>query len=251
MQKRLEFPVAHETLVGDLHLPESVTGKVPCVITSHGYKANRQSQKYLQLAAQLNAVGIAVLRFDHRGALNGESSGKFEDMTLSGRITDVQAAIETLSKEKEVDAARLGMLGSSLGGMDVLLINDAGVKAKVVISTPFKFPPLSDAAKSSFSEKGYFDYADGTRIKKEFYADLAQHDLPAEIKKIDCPLLVLHGSADELVPRHHTKVIYDAAGSKVKEIKIINGADHAFTGPTYLAEALGLAIDWFKKYLLV
>lgn len=97
-----------------------------------------------------------MLRFDHRGALNGESDGDFQDTTLSRRLEDLLAAIDALGEVREIDSNRLGLLGSSLGGMDVLALRSERVKAKVAMATPFTFPPPSDEMKSAVVEKGYY-----------------------------------------------------------------------------------------------
>jgi len=249
MQRRLEFQIEKEKLVGDLHLPENIPSSFPCVITSHGYKSHRDSDKYFQIGHRFPLEGIAVYRFDHRGALNGESDGEFEDTTLSKRIEDVTAAIDAIASVPQIDSNRLGLLGSNLGGMDVLLVRSDRVKARVVMATPFTFPPPSDEMKSAFREKGYYDYSDGTRIRKEFYEDIQQYNLQEEVKKIKCPILIIHGYLDELVPRHHAEVLYKLAGSDIKELIMVEGADHAFSELEKLNEVLGYALAWFKKYL--
>jgi hypothetical protein len=193
--------------------------------------------------------GIAVLRFDHRGALNGESDGKFEDTTLSRRVEDLLAAIDTLSEVREIDSGRLGLLGSSLGGMDVLIAKSEKVKAMVIMTTPFAFPQPSEAMKRSFAEKGYYDYPDRSKINKEFYEDFKRYDLKEEVKKVSCPLLVIHGDLDELVPRHHAKVLYETAGTQIKDLKMIEGGDHAFTDLDKLNLVIRFSLDWFKQYL--
>jgi cephalosporin-C deacetylase-like acetyl esterase len=177
MQRRIGFGIGKKRLVGDIHLPDSVSGPFPCVITSHGYKSHRDSDKYFQIRHRFPLERIAVYRFDHRGALNGESDGEFEDTTLSKRIEDLMAAIDAFTSITEIDSRRLGLLGSSLGGMDVLLARSDKVKAGVVMATPFTFPPPSDEMKSAFREKGYFEYSDGIRIKKEFYEDVRKYNL--------------------------------------------------------------------------
>jgi len=110
MQRRVEFSVGNQKLIGDLHLPEGFEGLFPCVITSHGYKSRRESEKYFQIGHRFPLEGIAVLRFDHRGALGGESEGKFEDTTLTGRVEDLMAAIEFSTKIREIDSQRLGLV---------------------------------------------------------------------------------------------------------------------------------------------
>ena len=60
MQRRIEFGIGKERLVGDIHLPDSVSGPFPCVITSHGYKSHRDSEKYFQIGHKFPLEGIAV-----------------------------------------------------------------------------------------------------------------------------------------------------------------------------------------------
>ena len=249
MQRRLEFRIGKERLVGDIHLPDNIPEPFPCVITSHGYKSHRDSEKYFRIGHRFSLEGIAVYRFDHRGALNGESDGEFEDTTLSRRTEDIMAAIDAVCGVPEIDSSRIGLLGSSLGGMDVLLARSEKIKAGVVMATPFTFPPPSDEMESALREKGYYDYSDGTRIRKEFYEDIQQYNLQEEIKQIQYPLLVIHGYLDELVPHHHAEVLYSAIGSEIKDLKMIEGADHSFSELDKLNEVLGYAMDWFKKYL--
>jgi len=249
MQRRLEFHIGKERLVGDIHLPDSFPEPFPCVITSHGYKSHRDSDKYFQIGHRVPLEGIAVYRFDHRGALNGESDGEFEDTTLSRRIEDVTAAIDAVASVPQIDSSRLGLLGSSLGGMDTLLAKSDRVKARVVMATPFTFPPPSDEMKLAFREKGYFEYSDGTRIRKEFYEDVQRYNLQEEVKQIKCPILIIHGYLDELVPHHHAGVLYRSIGSEIKDLKMIEGADHSFSELDKLNGVLNYALGWFKKYL--
>lgn len=248
MSHRIEFSVGKEKLVGDLHLPEGLK-PFPCVITSHGYMSNRSSEKYFQIARRFPLEGIAVFRFDHRGALGGESDGEFEDTTLTRRVEDVVAAIPAVASHSEIDGGKLGLFGSSLGGMDVLLAQDERVKARVTLATPFRFPPPSDKARRSFQEKGYCEYAGGARIKKEFFEDFGRYDLKEAVGKTTCPLLIIHGTLDEQVPRHHAKVLFQAAGSESKELRMLAGGDHSLTDLNLLNEALGYTLDWFQRYL--
>jgi dipeptidyl aminopeptidase/acylaminoacyl peptidase len=251
VQKRVEFSVENQKIVGDLHLPENFESPFPCVVTSHGFKSHRGSQKYLQLGNRLPMLGVAALRFDHRGALGGESEGKFEDTTLTRRIEDLAAALGHLKNISEIDCSRIGLLGSSFGGRTVLALpKDESIKAIVLLATPIGFPRTRVEMRESFEKKGYYQYPDGSRIRKEFYEDLTRYNFREEAKRIDCPLLVIHGDLDEQVPRHQSKVLYEAAGSRIKELRMIEGADHAFTETKKSNEILVLSLDWFKNHLV-
>jgi len=249
MQQRLEFSIGSQRLVGDIHLPDNFAVPFPCVISSHGYKSHRVSEKYIQIGYRFPLEGIAVLRFDHRGALNGESDGEFQDTTLSRRVEDLLAAIDALDEIREIDSNRVGLLGSSLGGMDILAVKSDRVKAKVTMATPFTFPPPSDEMKSAFLEKGYYQYPDGSMISKEFYEDIRRHDLIEAVRQTKCPLLLIHGDLDEIVPRHHARVLYQATGAEIKDLQMIEGGNHSFTDLDKLNQVLRFALDWFRAYL--
>jgi fermentation-respiration switch protein FrsA (DUF1100 family) len=248
MLKEFYFYIGTQKLVGNLHLPEHQDGPFPCVITSHGYKSRRDSSKYIKVGHFFSLAGIAVFRFDHRGALGGDSDGKFEDTTLSARIEDLRAALDALVNISELNLRRLGLLGSSLGGMDVLAIRDERIKAKVIMATPFKLL-MTDQMKSVMMRKEYYQYPDGTRINKDFFKDMEQHDLITAAKDISYPLLIIHGDLDEIVPLTHAEVIYKAARHGNRSLKIIKGGDHTFRDPNRLEEVLIYSREWFQRYL--
>lgn len=250
MQRRVEFLVEGQKVVGDLHLPEDFDEPYPCLILSHGYKSHRGSEKYFQIGHRFPLEGIAVLRFDHRGALNGESEGEFEDTTLTKRVEDLKAAIDFLAEIKEIDSSRLGLLGSSLGGRTVLALpKDERIKAIVFLATPVNFPRLRIEARESFEKLGYYQFPDGSKIKKEFYQDMERYDFKEEAKKINCPTLIIHGYLDEQVPRHQAHILKKAICNAECQLIEVDGVDHAFTDPEKLNEALGLISDWLKKHL--
>ncbi|SDY76863.1 alpha/beta hydrolase family protein [Hymenobacter psychrophilus] len=69
------------------------------------------------LGDYLTRRGIAVLRFDARGA--SVTGGQLT--TVAETVTDVQAALSYLRTRPEVDLNRLGVIGHGLGGNAALL----------------------------------------------------------------------------------------------------------------------------------
>ncbi|AYA36187.1 alpha/beta hydrolase [Hymenobacter oligotrophus] len=70
------------------------------------------------LADYLTRRGIAVLRCDARGVASSEGT---PNPTLAERVADVEAALNYLRTRREVDFARLGVLGHGEGGNVALL----------------------------------------------------------------------------------------------------------------------------------
>lgn len=249
MLRRIEFSVGTERLVGNLHSPDDAEKPSPCVVLSHGFMSHRGSEKYLQMGYRFPLEGIAVFRFDHRGAINGESDGKFEDTTLTGRVEDLSAALGCLDQVPEIDRTRTGLFGSSLGGTTILTLpHNERIRAVVLLATPISLPGLRTEMKAKLEPQGYFQYPGGTRISKGFFDDMAKYNLVEKVKTINCPLLIIHGDLDEQVPRHQAFVLYRHA-HQPKEIRLIEGADHAITDPAKLNDVLAITLDWFKRYL--
>src|SRR4029453_2411380 len=110
--KRFTVPIGGTSLVGVLHVPVSCA-EAPVVVACHGLGASKDSDKYLLLGAALPAAGLALARFDFRGA--GESGGSYRDATTASRIADLEAVLAPLALHPAL-SHRMGLLGSSMGG---------------------------------------------------------------------------------------------------------------------------------------
>jgi len=230
-------------LLGNLHLPYQ---NAPCVITLHGLESSKDSGKWPTIAARLTDEGYyACLRFNFRGCGRGpeKSEGKFEDVSLTERIRDYKSALQFLQDTGKVDMRRLGVIGSSFGGMVAVAAQDTRIKAMVCLSTPYYLPQIT-------KEAGNYDElpSGGRRFKKGFYEDLRNYKLLEAVRNAP-PILILHGSSDEVVPPTHAQKLYEAA-REPKRMEIIEGADHVFSQRDQLKKVIDLSLEWFEKYLI-
>ncbi|MFO0964074.1 MAG: alpha/beta fold hydrolase [Gemmataceae bacterium] len=120
-----EIEVAYENklhgvkLAGSLTVPRS-KGPFPAVLLITGSGAQDRDETilghkpFLVLADHLTRRGIAVLRVDDRGV--GGSTGSVPKSTTADFAEDVLAGVEFLKGRKEIDPARIGLLGHSEGG---------------------------------------------------------------------------------------------------------------------------------------
>lgn len=243
MEKNVTFISEGLKLRGNLHTPAD---NAPCIITLHGLEGDKDKGKWPTVASYLYEAGYACLRFNFRGCGGVEKSdGEFEDLTLSGRIADYKAALQYIRSEKNIDNCRIGVIGSSLGGM-VAITGKQKVNAIVTMGSPYKVPRYGKPLIPQ-KEGDYYILPSGSRFKKDFYEDIQRYDLTQDVKEAP-PLIIIHGSSDEIVPIEHSQVLYDYA-LEPKDLKIIEGADHVFSNSLHLDEALISAIEWFNKYL--
>ena len=107
-------------LAGTLTLPDK-KGRYPAVILISGSGSQNRDEEimghkpFLVLADHLTRHGIAVLRFDDRGA--GDSGGDAKNATTLDFADDVMAAVSYLNTRKEIDKMHIGLIGHSEGGM--------------------------------------------------------------------------------------------------------------------------------------
>ena len=114
------FPsVTGVVLAGTLTTPPGA-GPWPVVVLISGTGPHDRDERmvghrpFLVLSDYLTRRGIAVLRYDDRGA--GRSTGSFAGATTADFTDDADAAVRFLVGRKEVDRARIGMIGHSEGG---------------------------------------------------------------------------------------------------------------------------------------
>ncbi len=106
-------------LAGTLTVPKDRKGVPAVILLSGSGPQNRDSalfghRPFLVLADHLTRKGIAVLRVDDRGV--GGSAAVAGSTTLDF-ATDALAGVDFLKKQPAVDAAHIGLIGHSEGGI--------------------------------------------------------------------------------------------------------------------------------------
>ena len=66
--------------------------------------------------------------------------------------------------------------------------------------------------------------------------------------RLSVPVLVIENSADDAVPQPHARRVFDAAVSKDKTYKLIDGATHYYVGqPEKLNQVTVMTLDWLAE----
>lgn len=114
-EEEIIFKNGNIKLAGTLFIPESKT-KSPAIVITHGSESDsRKFRNYRMRAADFASRGIAALIYDKRGV--GDSTGKYvETPDLRVPAGDVLAAVEFLKNRGEIDAKKIGVMGTSQGG---------------------------------------------------------------------------------------------------------------------------------------
>lgn len=159
----------------------------------------------------IHAAGFAVFAYDYRGY--GTSQGHPSEQHA---YQDADAAYTYLTQTLKVPANRIIALGRSVGG-------------GVAVDLAARKPVAGLIVESSFV----------TAFRVVTHIAIVPFDKLANIVKIpqvNCPVLVIHGTADETIPFHHGEQLFQAANSPKQSFWVQN-ANHddlaEVAGPNY------------------
>src|SRR4051812_2247096 len=124
-----------------LTLP-SAPGPHPAVVLAHGLGATHEMM-LAQYEQHFAAAGIATVAFDYRNTGASDGSPR-QHISLRRQREDVKSALRFVATRSDIDDGRLGLWGTSLGGMTVLRV--AAVRddiAVVVVQCPIVHGPAA------------------------------------------------------------------------------------------------------------
>jgi len=199
----VKIPVEEGIELTSWYIPPK-TDKHPVMVLFHGNAGDIGDRAHK--ARFYHDFGMGVFLVEYRGY-----AGNPGKPTEKGLYADGKASIEYLIRKRQVSAQRLIIYGESLGtgtATEMMLFYDA---AALVLETPFT--SIGSVAQSLYP------------IVPVKFLLWDKFDNAKKIKKIQSPLLILHGTADETVPYVEGQRLYSTA-IEPKELVSIEGGIH-------------------------
>ena len=157
------------------------------------------------LAAALRVHGLNVLLTDYRGY-----GGNPGTPTEEGLADDARAARAYVLSRPDVDPARVAYFGESLGAAVAVRLAVEHSPAALILRSPF-------ASLTSIGQYHYPMLPVGLLLRDRF----PSVDRAPQIR---CPVLVIAGTSDSIIPIDHTRRLYDAIAAPKTFVEI--DADH-------------------------
>lgn len=255
--RTIEWKLRERKLKGILLLPPGRKDEpAPVIVRVYGG---------LLQAEQLRFFGCTPWSIDNHHLLASRGYAVFlPDLPISGsdpadRIREgLDAAMQALMSQPEIDPARIGMIGHSFGGYTALVgvtrlqwFQAAVVSAGIanLISFAAHFDPLAPDGMFARVEGGQFALRETIWDNPNRYV---ANSPMFELDRTDAPILLLQGTRDPICASQ-AGPIYSALRrlGKTAELVLYNGEDHS---PLYWKEEnrkdyLQRVVEWFDRYL--
>ena len=232
----VRIPYSGTELAAYLRVPARAA-RVPVVIMVPGLDSTKEE---LQATAEyFLARGLATI------AVDGPGQGEAEyDLAIEPAYEKVATAVvDYLQARDDVDGARIGLFGVSLGGYYAArcAAYEGRIRATVALAGPYRFDldwaDLPPQTRATFQVRSHATSAQDARAKA---AGLTLEDAA---RRITGPLLIVGGARDTIVPAYHQERL--AKEVPTAELVIYPDGSHGVTNRAY--ESRSRMADWLAR----
>lgn len=237
--ERVDIPYGASRLYGILRKPSKVS-RPPLVVMCMGLDSAKEEMDAYE--SIFLARGMATLAFDGPGQGEGEY-----DFAIRGDYeAPVKAVFDWVEKRDDIDAARIGLWGVSLGGYYAprAAAFEKRAKACIALSGPFDWadiwPDMNPLTREAFRVRAKCETPDAAR------AHGATLTLKGIASNITCPLYIVAGKLDRIVPWQDAETLAREAKGPV-ELVMIEDGNHVANNRAYRYRTQ--SADWMAREL--
>ncbi len=223
-------------LQGFMALPEASLQRLPSVQIHHG--GGGYSTVYEHMAEEMARQGFVGITMIHRGYPGSEGEMEYG----KGEIADIGNLTEIIMARPFIDQARMGIMGYSRGALNALLALErySFFSAGVLWSTPVDMidhvgvnPWIAEMVGGSPEE-----------VPREYHIRSSINF----VDDINCPVLLIHGEVDDVIPVRHTVRLAKALKKLHKsfELKLFPGEGHVWSQRGFETN-WRLTVDFFRR----
>jgi dienelactone hydrolase len=238
--ERVTISFGGTTLVGNLRRPKGPTCP-PVAIMLPGLDACKE-----ELHSWCDAFvrrGLATLSIDGPG--QGETAYRLPITTEWGKV--IGAVLDVLERRTDVDGHNVAVVGQSLGALYAPLAAAFEPRIKACVSNcgPFDFgkvlPTMPAVSQETFRVRSH------ARSLQDAYEIARGLTLENVAQRIKCPLLVVYGAGDKLIPVAEGERLARAA-SGPSDFVVFEEGNHVCFNISYRFRPL--TADWTPEHLL-
>jgi pimeloyl-ACP methyl ester carboxylesterase len=206
-------------------------GDGPTGVWLGGYASDMMGTKAQALSADARKAGRRFLRFDYTG--HGESEGAFEEGTVSRWFSDAESVIDHAAPGPKV------LIGSSMGAWVALLhaLRHPDELAGLILIAPapdftekLVYPRFSNQQRTVLESDGVLRTGSSGHPAETYtqglFVDGRQNLIMGDSIPVPCPVRILHGLSDEVVPTTHVLELTERIDSPSLTTTLVKDGDH-------------------------
>lgn len=239
--ERVEIPYGTSRLYGILRKPHHMS-RAPVVVMCMGLdSAKEEMDSYESIFL---ARGMATLAFDGPG----QGEAEYEFAIRGDYEVPVTSVFNWVEQREDVDASRIGLWGVSLGGYYAprAAAFEKRAKACIALSGPFDWADiwadLNPLTREAFRVRAKCDSSESAQTHG------ASLTLKGVASSITCPLYIVAGKLDRIVPWQDAEKLAREAGGPV-ELVMIEDGNHVANNRAYRYRTQ--SADWMARQLKV
>jgi len=237
--ERVEIPYLAGHLAGILRKPRG-TERPPVVVMCMGLDSAKEEMDSNEQT--FLARGMATLVFDGPG----QGEGEYDHAIRGDYEAAVKAVVDYVETRADLDAARVGLWGVSLGGYYAprAAAYEKRIRACIALSGPYDWADdwdgLPELTRETFRVRAKLKTLD------EAHAFGRTLTLKEAAREITCPLFVVAGKQDRIVPWQDGERLAREARGPV-EFLLIEDGNHVANNRAYKYRAQ--SADWMAREL--
>jgi fermentation-respiration switch protein FrsA (DUF1100 family) len=236
---RVEIPYEGKILAGILRKPVGIE-RPPVVVMAVGLDSTKEETDAYEVP--FLARGMATLVFEGPG--QGEAQ---YDFAIRGDYeVPVKAVLDYIETRKDLDSARIGMWGVSLGGYYAPRATafEKRIKACIALGGPFEFSKAWDTLPQVTREA--IRSRTHATSDEEAVRNISKLSLVGIAQNITVPIYIVNGRLDRLVPASDAERLAREVKGPV-ELMIVEDGNHIANNRAYRWRSQ--SADWMKEQL--
>jgi pimeloyl-ACP methyl ester carboxylesterase len=207
----------------------------PGMVIVHG--AGSRKENHGDFGRACAAASWAAVAYDQRG------HGASDDEMGPEALADVGRMARFVAAQEGVDAARVCVRGSSMGGFIAI----HGAATSESISGVVAICPAGEEHLLRALRTGELEMRAGPESRAALEAWLGEHDLRDAVELMGPkPLLLIHAEGDERIPSESSRELY-AHATEPRKLILLPGGHHR--SAQHDAELQGVALRWLERTL--
>jgi pimeloyl-ACP methyl ester carboxylesterase len=239
----ITFSSEDQQIVGMLHK----SGSPKLVILCHGFTGSKVENRriFVEAGRAIARDGLDAFRFDFYGS--GDSAGEFSDTMISHNIANLRDAIVWA---RQAGYEKIAVLGLSMGAATAILtLESTPVDALITWSAVPEMEKLFQNYVSNIQDVAkrvdIYEH-EGWLIKKAFWQDAVQHDIPGALARLKIPKFIVQGTADAPVFMDGFHMFRNIAQPPADFMEI-PGASHTFSAPAHRHQVIRQTLIWLNR----